>query len=446
MARVKDLWVAEVKTKNADGRIVVERRKTRKHPDNDGNRNAKRWLACWIDPDGAERTKAYAKKEAARAYAEKMEGDADRGEYVDPKAGKELLGPLARKHLRLLSKIGGGTRQQYEGCLTNHIDPVFAHRPVKGPRPSEIVEWLNGPMAPYSASVRQTAFFLLRGTFDLAVADKLRRDNPARSPIVQTPDSAELKPRVLWDIATVWKVIDEHPEPYRAIPVCEAGLGMRQSCAFGLAEDDIDFDAMKVTIGRQVVRVGGGYYFKLPKYGKVRTVPMSAGVARYLRRHIERHPPKPYTLPWMKEDGKIAAETHTCRPLFRWQGGDPRTSGKHIVTANYDKGVWYPAASRAGVGPPPAEKGRRYLSPGRENGSHILRHIFETMLDDGGVSLAGMMEFMGHSRKGQPITIGVYGHVTDETFERARQAVDGTLFRVRPVESRGTVTELRAAR
>ncbi len=135
---------------------------------------------------------------------------------------------------------------------------MFAHRPVKGPRPSEIVEWLNGPMAPYSASVRQTAFFLLRGTFDLAVADKLRRDNPARSPIVQTPDSAELKPRVLWDIATVWKVIDEHPEPYRAIPVCEAGLGMRQSCAFGLAEDDIDFDAMTVTIGRQVVRVGGG--------------------------------------------------------------------------------------------------------------------------------------------------------------------------------------------
>jgi len=266
MGRVKDLW------------FTAAREKTARHPDRGGNKDAKRWQAVWTDPDGNEKTRVFAKKNAAESHWKKMEADAERGEYVDPKAGKELLGPLARKHLRLLSKIGGGTRQQYEGSLGNHVDPAFAHRSVKSVKPSEIVEWLNGPMAPYSASVRQTAFFLLRGTFDLAVADKLRRDNPARSPIVQTPDSADLKPRVLWDIATVWKVIDEHPEPYRAIPVCEVGLGMRQSCAFALAEDDIDFDAMKVTVGRQVVRVDGKYYFKLPKYGKARTVPMGRGV------------------------------------------------------------------------------------------------------------------------------------------------------------------------
>jgi hypothetical protein len=57
-----------------------------------------------------------------------------------------------------------------------------------------------------------------------------------------------------------------------------------------------------------------------------------------------------------------------------------------------------------------------------------------------------MMEFMGHSRKGKVITVGVYGHVTDETFERARQAVDQRLFRLRPVQASGTVAELRPAR
>jgi hypothetical protein len=66
--------------------------------------------------------------------------------------------------------------------------------------------------------------------------------------------------------------------------------------------------------------------------------------------------------------------------------------------------------------------------------SRALSALTMTTLDNGGVSLADMMEFMGHSRKGQPITIGVYSHVTDETFERARQAAPG-----------GTVTELRAA-
>lgn len=433
MGRVKDLWV------NADGT------KTRKHPANGGNKTAKRWQAVWTDPDDSEKTRAFAKKADAEAHWKKMEADVVRGEYIDPKAGKELIGPLAKKHLKLL-KIGAGTRQHYEGSLRNHVDPFFAHRSIKAVKPSEIAEWLGGPLSSYSASVQQTAFFLLRGTFDLAVADGLRRDNPARSPIVQPPDNADRKPRELWGMDLVWKVIDEHPEPYRAIPVCEAGLGLRQGCAFGLAEEDIDFDAGKVTIRRQVVHVGGKDYFKLPKYGKERTVPMSSGMAAYLRAYIDKYPPKPHTLPWMKEDGKVAAESHTCRLLFRWESRDPRTNGKHIVTGNYDRGVWYPALSRAGVGPGPAAKGRRYTSPGRANGNHLLRHIYETMLDDGGVSLAGMMEFMGHSRQGQPITIGVYSHVTEETFERARRAVDIALFKLRPVKSRGTVTELRAAR
>jgi hypothetical protein len=54
-------------------------------------------------------------------------------------------------------------------------------------------------------------------------------------------------------------------------------------------------------------------------------------------------------------------------------------------------------------------------------------------------------EFLGHSKKALPVTFRVYGHVTEETFEQARQAVDSTLFRLRPVESSGTVTELRPA-
>jgi len=52
---------------------------------------------------------------------------------------------------------------------------------------------------------------------------------------------------------------------------------------------------------------------------------------------------------------------------------------------------------------------------------------------------------MGHSKKRQPVTLGVCGHVTDETFVDARRAIDRRLFRPRAVESNGTVTELRAA-
>jgi hypothetical protein len=52
---------------------------------------------------------------------------------------------------------------------------------------------------------------------------------------------------------------------------------------------------------------------------------------------------------------------------------------------------------------------------------------------------------MGHSVKALPVTFRVYGHVTEETFDLARDAIDRTLFRIRPVKSGGTVTELRTA-
>jgi hypothetical protein len=41
------------------------------------------------------------------------------------------------------------------------------------------------------------------------------------------------------------------------------------------------------------------------------------------------------------------------------------------------------------------------------------------------------MDFMGHSKKGAPVTLGVYAHVTEETYESARNAIDRSLFRLR---------------
>lgn len=454
MGRVKDLWVSEVPVKDAagkivrddNGRVVTTKKKTAKHPDNGGNPDAKRWQAVWEDPDGNEKTKVFAKKTDAAAYWKKMEGDADRGEYIDPDAGKEKFGPLSRKSLRLKGKIGGRTRDIYETTLRLHVDPAFAHRSVRSIKPSEVAEWLQGPLiAPYGISVQETAFHLVSGTFALAVADKLRRDNPAQSDIVPVPQAEDREPREVWETPVVWQVIEGHRPRYRALAVCEAGLGLREGCAYGLAVDDLDFEAMKVSVRRQVARHGGGLVFKLPKGGKERTVPLSRGVKAELEASIEKFPPARVTLPWLNEDG-TTGDPVTVLLLFVWD------SPVHGVTAinarTYLPRVWYPALYAAGLTPPPErdkEHRLRYKSGGRETGQHTLRHYFETTLDDGAVSLAGQMEFLGHSRKSKVITTGVYGHVTEKTFQTARDAVDGTLFRLRPLASGGTVAELRAA-
>jgi hypothetical protein len=119
LARVKDLWFAEVPVRDPGGKplrddtghVVTAKRKTAKHPDNGGSKTAKRWLACWDDPDGKEVTGAFAKQSDAKAHAEKMEGDAKRG----------------------------------QSTYRNHVEPTFAKRKLKAVRPSDIKEWLNSP-------------------------------------------------------------------------------------------------------------------------------------------------------------------------------------------------------------------------------------------------------------------------------------------------------------
>lgn len=434
MARCRDLW------------FDTRRRKTSRHPDRGGNKDAKRWLAIWLDPDGNEKSRALTTQDAAKKYAAKMEADAERGEYVDPKAGREKFGAVAVKHLRLRD-VGASSRQRYESVYRNHVAPAFGERSVKSIKPSEVATWLRGPMAEMSIPVQEAAYLVICGTFDLAVADGMRRDNPARSGIIKRPRAGESS-REVWDRARVQAVIDQHPGPYRAIPATAAGLGLRQGCVFGLAEEDIDFDAGKVTIRRQIARVAGEFVFKAPKGGRERVVPLPRGLAQILGAQIKEYPPRPYTLPWMEEKdkrGRIAGE-RTVRLLFRWHGDDPRTHDRHIVASSYDQAVWKPALSRAGVIPPPVKDARgirRYKGGDRGDGMHALRHFYSVTLQDSGVSLAGVMEFMGHSRKGKVVTVAIYGHVTEETYAQARAAVDRALFRL---HSAGTVTELRQAR
>lgn len=454
MARVRDLWWSEVPDPDDPQRKIKV--KTRRHPDKGGNKNAKRWLAIWIEPDGGEKTKAFRIQDAAKKYARRQEEDIERGEYLDPDAGKELFQALGRKWLRLQG-VGLTSRERYEGVLRLHIEPTFGHRKVKSVKPSEVAEWLRALSQTHGYSIQAMAFHILSGVFALAVADGIRKDNPAQSNIIAKPAPTNDEPHEAWTGDRVWAVITAHPEPYDLIPVLQAGCGMRESEAFAIGEEDFDFDGGKVTIRRQVARVRTGrrYVFKLPKGGKSRVVPLSPGVARAVKAYIETYPPRPYALPWLGEDGQMAADEHVCKLLIRWHGSDPRTHDQHIREHSYNRQVWKPALVAAGVIPAP-EKGprggtSRKYDADRADGTHALRHYYSTTLQDGGVSLAGVMAFLGHSRKNKrsiPISVRVYGHVTDETFEAARNAVDRSLFRLRPVQDHragGTETERAAS-
>jgi len=246
------------------------------------------------------------------------------------------------------------------------------------------------------------------------VADEAIRKNPAKSPVVQVPgyQSSGIE---LWDDAVIIALADAHPDELRAIPELAASCGMREGELYGLAEEDFDFDEKIARVRRQVKKIGRVYVFALPKNDRERVVPLSDWDIVVIRRQITRYPPRPYTLPWEKPDGK----PHTCRLLFRWPADD-----QHVKARSYSETVWKPALVRAGIIPEPTKdkRGRVRYATTRK-----------------GVSIKELAEYLGHADPA--FTLRVYAHLLPSSHDRARAVINERFARTSRDHPHGAETE-----
>jgi len=410
MAFVRDQWTRPVK--QPDG--TVERVRNEKRWG-----RGKRWLAVWLDPNDEERSKAFTTKVAASKYGAQMETDRERGEYVDPSAGKVRLEEIGPRWLKSRS-VDPSSQIQYESKWRLHVQPIFGGRQVKSIRPSEIAVWLTELTAMVGPSTARSAFLVLFGCLELAVADEILKRNPARSKIVKRP--ATVDPDIIaWPTETVDAIVEGHPEQYRLIPIIGAATGLRQGEIFALSPADFDFDERVIRVRRQVKKLGKDFVFALPKNDRERVVPMSAWIADLVKDHIDHAGTGEVSLPWERVDGTV----QTVELLFTW------TDGKQIRARNYDELIWKPALSTAGVIPPPTKdnRGRRHYATDRKTGMHALRHHYASVTLQDGVNVKELAEYLGHHDPG--FTLRLYTHLLPSSHDRARQAVDRRMARLR---------------
>lgn len=409
MAFAKDQWTKAVK--QADGKVQRERDEKRWG-------RGKRWLGIWIDPHGKEKSKAFETKTRALQYATGMETDRDRGEYLDPNAGKARLDEIWPRWIGSRT-IDPASEIQYESKWRLHVQPMFGRRMVKSMLPSEIAVWLTDLISAYGPSTARSAFLVLNGCLELAVADELIKRNPAQSRIVKKP-AKRFSKVVAWSDETVEGIIEAHPEQYRLIPIIGSATGLRQGELFGLASDDFDFEEQVIRVRRQVKRLGKEYVFALPKNDKERIVPMSTSLAKMVKEHIERFGTVTISLPWEKLSGAVQDRAL----LFTWP------DGKQLRARLYDLTVWKPALSVVGVIPPPTKdkRGRRLYKSDRSTGLHALRHYFASITLADGVNVKELSEYLGHHDPG--FTLQMYTHMLPSSYDRARKAVDRRLARL----------------
>jgi integrase len=180
-------------------------------------------------------------------------------------------------------------------------------------------------------------------------------------------------------------------------------LGLRQGEIFGFSPDDVDSDKRVIHVVRQLKLVRGKLVFAPPKTGKTRDVPLPDSVKARIDAHAAEFPATPVTLPWETLDGRPV----TVRLLVARETWDA------IVSNTFNAHVWKSALKKAGV------------ASTRENGMHVLRHTYASVLLDAGESIKALSLYLGHADPA--FTLRVYTHLLPTSEDRTRRAIDQAL-------------------
>jgi integrase len=391
--------------------------------------NGKRWLSVWHDEAGNEVSRAFAAKDAADKHWQAMETDRERGDYLDPRAGKESLGAIGKRWLAS-RVVDPSTRIRYESLWRLHVEPTFGSRAVKAIKPSAIQAWLAALDSRHGSSTAAGAYLVLQGCLDLAIADDQIKKNPTKSSVVSKPRAGIGGKVTPWTDAQASAVIDAHPDHLRLVAELMDSCGLRIGEALAVSEDDFDFAEHVLHVRRQIKVLGGVSIFGLPKSDEERDVPLPGWTAALARIHITKYKPRPCTLPWERVEGKPV--THSI--LFRW------SDGEHVRYRSYSEQTWKPAlaAARVIAAPQKDKRGRSRYATTRKEGPHQLRHHYASVLLAGGASIRELARYLGH--KDPAFTLRVYTHLIEDSHERARRIIDERFSRTCAV-SDGAQTE-----
>jgi integrase len=389
VGHVEDRWFRELR----DGTKVPKSR----------HGSGKRWKARYTDPAGDEKSRSFGRKGDAERFLTKVSGDMLAGTYADPTAGKITLKAYAETWLAAQT-FDTATRENTARRLTNHVYPALGSRRLDqlAATPSLIQAWLRGlKVAP---STSRALLSCLSSIFLAAIDDGKVSRNPCRARSVKPP-AADQRKVVPLEADRVAALRDALPAHYRAMVDAGTRCGLRQGEIFGLSPDDIDFLRRTVHVVRQVKTINGRLVFALPKRGKTRDVPLPAAAAMAFSEHIRAYPPLAITLPWHEPGTRRHGKPCTVQLLFT----TPRA--RTAVAAHwFNRPTWKTALAKAGI------------PQTRENGMHVLRHTYASVLLASGVDIRRLAACLGHEDPG--FTLRVYGHLMEGGEDAVRRALD----------------------
>jgi len=352
-----------------------------------------RWKGSYRTPDGRERSRTFPRKIDADTFWRNAEADKARGEWVDPRLGRQTFGEFAEAW-RAAQVHDEATAEEVERSLRLHILPTFAARPLAAIRPSEIQAWVKWRGETLAPSTLKVKYRWLAAVFNAAVLDGMIVRSPCRGVKLPVDNARAVAPL---GTQQVLDLVAALPERYRALTVLAAATGLRQGEVFGLTMPHLDFLRRQVNVQQQMKHLAPkAPFLAAPKTpSSVRTVPLPDVALEAVAEHLRR---------WPAETTMRAVSGRDELLVFTTGRGGRLTRATFNAT-------WRKAVTAAG------------LPDG--TGFHELRHYYASLLIASGASVKTVQARLGH--KSAVETLNTYAHLWPDSEDQTRRAVDSAL-------------------
>ncbi|MFI0942823.1 tyrosine-type recombinase/integrase [Streptomyces sp. NPDC021020] len=368
----------------------------------------------------------------AKSWLATAAADTGRGTFVDPRDGAITLADYIEEIWWPSRMDEPSTAAPMRSRIWKHIIPLLGSYPLRDIDATALRSFKASLLSRVEASTAEIIWIHLTTVLNAAVDDKRLLKSPAAtSRSVKRPKPVKSK-ATAWTRARVDAVRKGLQERYRFAVDLGVGLGLRQGEAFGLAEEDVDFEAGVVHVRRQLRWDSRGRpYFCLPKGGKVRDVPLHRFLAQRARAHFRRFPPVECKLPWRNpEEPATPLEERQRKPItVRLVLSTSR--GLRINYKTWNERSWKPALVAAGVIRTVGEKVERHgarirrhpeFERSRRDMFHVLRHTYASVQLEAGESIVSVSAWLGHSSP--KITLDHYAHFMPGAGKRGLASMD----------------------
>lgn len=345
-----------------------------------------RWRARWRDPDThkSRERRSFRTKRDARAFLDSLNADILKGEYVDPRAGRVLVGALGPQWIAAHRNTWALSHwRAVESAWRLHVEPQWGKCRLNEIKPSGVQAWSDELAASYSHTTVGRCVGILSGICATAVGDGLMARNPCervRLPKKQRSKHPYLTPEQLLALAAA--------SGTRAPIILVLGLcGLRYGELRALRVQDVDFDRNRITVARSATKAGTVTVEKSTKGNRVRTVAMPTLVCDALRRQTEgKH-----------DDDLVFDDGHGGYIAYQCASGSGR-------------GWFKRALQQAGLNPMTV---------------HDLRHTAASLMVQSGANVKTVQRTLGHASAA--MTLDVYADLFDSELDAVASNIDGII-------------------